>query len=287
MRILGGIEAGGTKFVCAVGHAPDDLEIVEIPTASPDQTIPRVVEFFKTRRPVSGLGIASFGPIDLEPRSDTYGHITGTPKVAWRNFDFAGSIARALHVPVAFDTDVNAAALAERRWGAAQGLNDFLYVTVGSGIGAGGMANGRLLHGRMHPEMGHVRVPHDREHDPFPGNCPYHGDCLEGLASGPAIRARWDKDPACLPDSHPAWDLEARYLALGLLSGICVLSPERVILGGGVMSREHLYPIIRGNVAELLNGYLDPPDIVPPSLGPRAGVLGAMALADALLNTTD
>ena len=287
MRILGGIEAGGSKFVCAAGHAPDDLEFVEIPTASPEQTIPRVVEFFKTRQPVNAVGIASFGPVDLEPGSDTYGHITGTPKTEWRNFDFAGSIARALHVPVAFDTDVNAAALAERRWGAAQGLNDFLYVTVGSGIGAGGMANGRLLHGRMHPEMGHVRVPHDRERDPFPGNCPYHGDCLEGLASGPAIRARWDKEPVCLPDSHPAWDLEARYLALGLLSGICVLSPERVILGGGVMRREQLYPMIRGNVAELLNGYLDAPDIVPPSLGSRAGVLGAMALADALLNTTD
>ncbi|HLG99718.1 MAG TPA: ROK family protein [Bryobacteraceae bacterium] len=283
MRVLGGIEAGGSKCVCALGHAPDDLEVSEIATTTPEQTIGRVIEFFKVRRAVHAIGVASFGPVDLDPESATYGHITWTPKLAWRNFDIAGMIGRALHVPVAIDTDVNAAALAERRWGAAQGLADFLYITVGSGIGAGGMANGRLMHGRMHPEFGHVRVPHDWERDPFRGNCPYHGDCLEGLAAAPAIQARWGQDPACLPDNHRAWDLEARYLALGIVNAICVLSPQRVILGGGVMARAQLYPMIRGTVAELLNGYLDAPQIVPPSLGSRAGVLGAMALADAAL----
>jgi len=284
MRTLGGIEAGGTKFVCAVGRPPDDLELMEIPVTTPEQTIALVLQFFKARPPVNAIGIASFGPVDLDPQSATFGYITWTPKLAWRNFDFAGAIRRALRVRVAFDTDVNAAALAERRWGAAQGLETFLYVTVGTGIGGGGMSNGRLLHGRMHPELGHLRVPHDRERDPFPGNCPYHGDCLEGLAAAPAIEARWDQDPRGLPDDHPAWDLEARYLALGLVNSICVLSPERIILGGGVMTREELFPMIRGNVAELLNGYLDACDIVPPSLGARAGVLGAMALAEAMLN---
>jgi fructokinase len=286
MRWLGGIEAGGSKFVCAAGHAPDNLEFAEIPTTTPQETIPRVVEFFKKRPPVRAIGIASFGPVDLEPASATFGFITWTPKLAWRNFDFAGAIGRALHTPVAFDTDVNAAGLAEHRWGAAQGLKTFLYVTVGTGIGAGGMANGRLLHGRMHPEMGHARVPHDRERDPFAGNCPYHADCLEGLAAARAIEARWGCEPSGLPDNHPAWDLEARYLALGLVNAICVLSPERIILGGGVLSREQLYPMVRGNIAELLNGYLDPPEVVAPSLGPRAGVLGAMALAEAMLNET-
>jgi len=283
MLALGGIEAGGTKFVCAVGHPPDELELAEIPTTTPEQTIGRVLEFFKARLPLRAIGIASFGPVDLDPLSATFGFITWTPKLAWRNLDFAGSIRKALHAPVAFDTDVNAAALAESRWGAAQGLDTFLYVTVGSGIGGGGMANGRLLHGRMHPEMGHLRVPHDLGRDPFAGNCPSHGDCLEGLASAPAIQARWGQDPSCLPDNHPAWDLEARYLAFGLVNAICVVSPQRIILGGGVMAREQLFPMIRGNVAELLNGYVDAPDIVPPSLGSRAGVLGAMALADATL----
>ena len=285
MLSVGGIEAGGTKFVCAVGHPPDELELFEIPTTTPVETIARILDFFRPQQPLRAIGIASFGPVDLDPLSATFGYITWTPKAAWRNFDVAGSIRKALSVPVAFDTDVNAAALAESRWGAAQGLDTFLYLTVGTGIGGGGIVNGRLLHGRMHPEMGHVRVPHDLARDSFLGSCPYHGDCLEGLAAGPAIRARWGQNPACLPDNHPAWDLEARYLALGLTNAICVLSPQRIILGGGVMAREQLFPMIRGNVAELLNGYIDAPDIVPPSLGSRAGVLGAMALAEAMANS--
>jgi fructokinase len=279
MPRLGGIEAGGSKFKCAAGSGPDDAEIVEIATTTPDETMERVFEFFRARQPVQAIGIASFGPIDPNPRSPTFGYITSTPKLPWRNFDFAGTVRRELAIPVAFDTDVNAAALAESGWGAARGLRSFLYVTVGTGLGGGAFIDGRLLHGRLHPEMGHVRIPHDRVRDPFPGNCPYHGDCLEGLAAGPAIEARWAKPAQQLPDGHAAWDLEAEYLALGIVSWTCTLSPERIVLGGGVMQREELFPKVRSRVAGLLNGYLEPPDIVPPDLGTRAGVLGAIALA--------
>jgi fructokinase len=279
---LGGIEAGGTKFVCAIGSGPDDLETCEIPTTTPDATIQRAVSFFKTGGPFKAIGIGSFGPIDPNPKSHTFGYITSTPKLAWRNVDLAGAMRRALGVAVAFDTDVNAAALGEFRWGAAQGLEDFLYLTVGTGIGGGGMSNGRLMHGRAHPEMGHIRIPHDLSRDPFPGCCPYHGDCLEGLASAPAIESRWGQAAGKLPAEHPAWDLEAHYLALGLCNWICTLSPQRVILGGGVMRREELFPLVRTKLAALLGDYLDPAEIVPPQLGARAGVLGAIALAQAL-----
>ncbi len=279
MPRLGGIEAGGSKFKCAAGSGPGDAEIAEFPTTNPQETIGRVAEFFRTREPVESVGIASFGPIDPNPQSPTFGYITSTPKPGWRNFDFAGAVKDALGIPVAFDTDVNAAALAESRWGAARGLRSFLYITVGTGIGGGAFIDGRLLHGRLHPEMGHLRVPHDRLRDPFAGHCPYHGDCLEGLAAGPAIQARWGLAGHLLPDGHPAWDLEGDYLALGVVSWTCVLSPERIVLGGGVMQREELFPKIRLRVGELLNGYLESPEIVPPELGTRAGVLGAIALA--------
>ncbi len=240
----------------------------------------RVVEYFRSRPPVGAIGIGSFGPVDPNPQSKTFGYITSTPKLAWRNFDFAGAIRQALGVAVAFDTDVNAAALAEHRWGAAQGLDDFIYVTVGTGVGGGGMSNGRLLHGRMHPEMGHIRVPHDRARDPFAGNCPYHGDCLEGLVAAPAIQARWGQPPHLLPAGHPAWKLEAHYLALGLANWICSLSPMRIILGGGIMQHVELFEMVRSEVTGLLNGYVESPEIVPPALGARAGVLGAIALAE-------
>jgi len=273
------MEAGGTKFVCAVGSHFDDLEAVEFPTTTPQETIPKVAGFFQSRQPLDALGIGSFGPIDPNPKSATFGYITSTPKLAWRNFDLAGAMRDALHLPVAFDTDVNVAALAEFRWGAAQDLETFLYVTVGTGIGGGAMINGRLLHGRQHPEMGHIRVPHDRALDPFPGNCPYHGDCLEGLIAAPALEARWGQPAHLLPAGHAAWDLLTHYLALGLTNWISTLSPEKVILGGGVMQRSELFPQLRSRVAELLNGYIDPPDLVPPRLGARAGVLGAIVLA--------
>lgn len=279
MPRFGGIEAGGSKFVCAAGSGPEDATFSEFPTTTPEQTIAHVVDFFRAVGPVATIGIASFGPIDRNPQSPTFGYITSTPKLAWRNFDFAGTVHRALGTPIAFDTDVSAAALAESRWGAARGLSTFLYVTVGTGLGGGALVDGRLLHGRLHPEMGHIRVPHDRARDPFAGNCPYHGDCLEGLAAAPAIQARWNQPGHLLPGGHPAWGLEAEYLAQGIVNWTCILSPERVVLGGGVMQREELFPKIRARVAELLNGYLDPPEIVPAQLGGRSGALGAMALA--------
>src|SRR5579862_7150476 len=237
MPRFGGIEAGGSKFVCAAGSGPEDAEFVEFPTTTPQETIGQVAHFFRSHNPVAALGIASFGPVDLNSASPTFGYITSTPKLDWRNFDFAGSVRRALALPIAFDTDVNAAALAESRWGAARGLRSFLYVTIGTGLGGGAFIDGRLLHGRSHAEMGHIRVPHDVARDPFTGNCPFHGDCLEGLAAGPAIAARWGQPGHLLPDGHPAWDLEAEYLALGLVNWACTLSPETIVLGGGVMQR--------------------------------------------------
>jgi fructokinase len=291
MPLWGGIEAGGTKFVCAVGTGPDDLRAeVRFPTTTPEASFGRAIEFFQQqheKEPLAAVGIASFGPVDPNPDSPTFGYITTTPKPGWAHTDFAGTIRRALGLPVGFDTDVNVAALGERRWGAAQGLDNFVYLTIGTGIGGGGMVNGKLIHGLVHPEMGHIRIPHDRDRDPYAGACPYHGDCLEGLAIGPALEARWGQRGETLPVDHPAWELEAEYLALGLVSIICILSPERIIMGGGVMEQRQLFPLVRGRVQELLNGYLQAPAIldrideyiVPPGLGNRAGVLGAIALA--------
>ena len=288
MTILyGGIEAGGTKFVCAVGSSPDDLCETRFPTTTPDETIQRAIAFFREQPRVAAIGIASFGPIDLHPDSPTFGYITTTPKPGWANADLAGAIRRALAVPVGFDTDVNAAALGEHRWGAAQGLSSFIYLTIGTGIGGGGLASGKLLHGMIHPEMGHIRLPHDFARDPFPGSCPFHGDCLEGLASGPALEKRWGVRAETLSADHPAWELQAHYLALALVNYICILSPQRIVMGGGVMEQRQLFPLIRREVQQLLNGYVQSPSIVenidayivPPGLGKRAGVLGALALA--------
>jgi fructokinase len=192
-----------------------------------------------------------------------------------------------LKVPVGFDTDVNGAALGEHRWGAAQDLHTFVYLTVGTGIGGGAMVAGALVHGLLHPEMGHILIAR-RADDDFPGACPFHDSCLEGLASGPAIEKRWGRNADALPDEHPAWELEAHYLALGLANLVCTLSPQRVILGGGVMTRRQLFPLIRQKVRELLNGYVQAPAIttdnevfiVPPGLGNSSGVLGALALAE-------
>ncbi|MCH5373639.1 MAG: ROK family protein [Planctomycetes bacterium] len=290
--MVGGIEAGGTKFVCAVGTGPDDIRAeTRFPTSTPDQTIARAVDFFREQQsesgPLGAIGIASFGPVDPNPDSDRFGYITSTPKPGWKDSDFGGRIQRELAVPVGFDTDVNVAALGEARWGAAQGLDTFLYLTVGTGIGGGGLVNGRMMHGLIHPEMGHVRIPHDLREDSFSGRCPYHGDCLEGLACGPAIEERWGRAAHELPADHPAWTLEARYLALALVNYICTLSPQRIIMGGGVMEQQQLFPLIRTEVQRLLGGYVQDPAvlqdidryIVPPALGSSAGVLGAIALA--------
>jgi fructokinase len=290
-KLFGGIEAGGTKFVCAVGTDAGTLSgRIEFGTTSPAETIGRVLAFFEEqtrRQPMAAIGIASFGPVDLNPASSQWGYITSTPKEGWRNVDLAGPVKRAFGLPVAFDTDVNAAALGERRWGAARGFDTFVYVTVGTGIGGGGMVGGQRLHGMLHPEMGHMRIAHDFKADPFPGGCPFHGDCWEGLAAGPTIQARWGDRGQELPEDHPAWELEAHYLALGVNNLVCTLSPQRIILGGGVMRRAHLFPMVRRRASQLLNGYIQTPEInrqiddyiVPPQLGDNAGVLGAIALA--------
>ncbi|HEY4086569.1 MAG TPA: ROK family protein [Bryobacteraceae bacterium] len=277
--MFGAIEAGGTKFVCGVGTGPDDLRSVRIPTADPEPTIAAAIAFLRNEGGgnLRAIGIGSFGPICTDRRSSRWGYITSTPKIAWRDRDLAGPIQKAFGVPVGFDTDVNAAALGEARWGAARDGEDSVYLTVGTGIGGGAIVAGRLVHGTSHPEMGHIRLPHE---DGFAGVCPYHGDCLEGLASGPAIQARWGKPAEELPEDHPAWAAEVRYLALAIVNFATVLSTRRVILGGGVMRNAFLYPAIRREVASLLNNYIEPPEIVAPELGDRAGVCGALALAD-------
>jgi fructokinase len=278
MSVFGGIESGGSKWELAIGTGPDDLRASEtIPTTTPDETIARAVAFFKRHRP-DAVGIGSFGPLDSRRASPTWGHVTTTPKPGWANTDVGQAIRRLLSVPVAFDTDVNAAALAEHLWGAARGLHTFCYITVGTGIGGGVMVDGLLLHGLVHPEFGHMRIPHDLVADPFPGACPYHGDCWEGLAAGTAIERRWGA-PAASLDDPAVWTLEARYLALGLVSVISVLSPEAILLGGGVMERPELLDLVQREVEALVNGYLNPPRIARPALGTRAGVLGAIALA--------
>lgn len=295
MAVFGGIEAGGTKWECAVGTGPGDLRATEtILTTSPAETIGRAVAFFEREGPVDALGIGSFGPVDLKPSSPGWGRITTTPKPGWAHADVAPAIGRRLSVPVAFDTDVNAAALGEHRWGAAQGLDTFCYVTIGTGIGGGVMAGGKLLHGLLHPEFGHLRIPHDTAADPFAGACPYHGDCWEGLASGTAIESRWGRRPEELAGDEAVWELEARYVALGLVSVISVLSPERIVLGGGIGTVAGLLPLVRREIVALVGGYLDAPELaeeidrymVPPELGARSGVLGAIALAEALRPAT-
>lgn len=290
--LFAGLEAGGTKWVCALARSDGEiLEETQVATLSPSETIPRVIAFLDERSAVygklRGIGIGSFGPLDLDPASATYGYLTTTPKLGWTRTNLVGVFREAFGLPVGFDTDVNAAALGEARWGAARGLADFVYLTIGTGIGGGGMANGKLIHGLVHPEMGHLRVPHDLQRDPFPGICPYHGDCLEGLASGPALEARWGIRGEEIPWDHPAWKLEAHYLALGLVNIICTLSPRRIIMAGGVMQQKQLFPLIRQDVRRILNGYIQSVSlesgiedyIVPPALGNKSGVMGAIALA--------
>jgi fructokinase len=289
--IVGGVELGGTKVVCAVGTGPDDVQdLVRFPTTTPEQTLGRIIRFFRgvPTRPAT-VGIASFGPLDPDPASPGYGFITRTPKPGWGDTSCGPPIAAALGVPIAFDTDVNAAALGEYCWGATRDVATSIYLTVGTGIGGGALVNGRRLHGLLHPEMGHLLLPRIAGDD-FPGNCPFHGRCLEGLASGTAIQARWGRPGEELPADHPAWAMEAAYLAMGLVNLALSLSPQRIVVGGGVMRQPSLLPSIRRQVSELLNGYVQSPAvlrdieqyIVAPALGDRAGVLGAFAMAQEL-----
>jgi fructokinase len=285
--ILGGIEAGGTHWSCAVGDGAGTIERSEsFATTTPEETIARAVAFFERNGPPSALGVGCFGPIELHRSSPRWGRITTTPKRGWSDTDVVAMLRAELDVPTAFETDVNAAAVGEWRWGAGRGLQTFSYVTVGTGIGGGVVADGRPLHGLVHPEIGHMRVPHDRGRDPFPGSCPFHGDCLEGLASGEALRQRWGV-PGEELDRPEAWELEADYLALGLANLVLTLSPERIVLGGGVAGTPGLLALVRDRLPEVLAGYLDAPQlregidgyVVAPELGGRAGVLGAIELA--------
>jgi fructokinase len=294
IRLYGGIEAGGTKFVCAVGTGPEDLRAqIQFPTTTPAETVTKAIDFFQKHsasEPLAAIGIASFGPLDLNPESSTFGYIIQTPKEGWSGVNLAGIIENTLGIPVVIDTDVNGAALGERNWGAARELDNFIYLTVGTGIGGGGIINGKLMHGLIHPEVGHIRLPHDLKADPFPGSCPFHGDCWEGLASGDAMEKRWGKSPEHIPPDHPAWKLETTYIALGVSNLILTLSPQRIILGGGIMKKSGLLPAIRQKVKELLNGYIASPEVaekldrylVSPELGDMSGVLGAIALSQRL-----
>ncbi len=297
-RLYGGIEAGGTKFVCMVASGPDHVVAeTRFSTVLPAETIQKAIEFFAPfagRGDLAALGIGSFGPLDLNTASPTYGYITSTPKPNWHQVDLFGSIRKAFDLPVAFDTDVNAAAFGEQYWTSGNRLLDpFVYMTVGTGIGVGVIANGRPLHGLVHPEAGHMAIPHDRARDPFPGVCPYHADCLEGLATGVSMKQRWGQPAETLPNSHPGWDLEAGYIALGLANLVCAYSPAHIVLGGGVPQHAGLHAAVRSKVQQALNGYIQSPMIleriedyiVPPSMGKQAGVLGAIAMAIALAGT--
>lgn len=290
-KLYGGVEAGGTKFVCVVASGPGQIvDEMRYMTTSPRETLERAVHFFEpfvASGQVSAIGIGSFGPVDLNPDSPTFGYITATPKPGWSNTDVLGTLRRALRVKTAFDMDVNAAALGEYLWGASKGFDPSLYLTIGTGIGGGYIIDGRPLVGLLNLEMGHLRLPHNRELDPFPGNCPFHGDCFEGLASGPAIEKRLGMTGVMIPESDAFWDLEADYIASALMNYILTLSPRKIILGGGVMQREFLFPKVRRRVRELLNGYVSSKVvteniedyIVPPGLGSQSGSLGAIALA--------
>ena len=291
-KLYAAIEGGGTKFICAVMDADRKiLSEARFPCQSPSETIANCLNFFQTAQPqlgpLSALGIASFGPLDPRPDSPDFGKILATPKPGWVNTDLVTPFVKALALPVAFDTDVNAAVLAESLWGAGKGLKNLVYYTIGTGIGGGVIAENRLIHGLMHPEMGHAYLPHDYAQDPFPGVCPFHQDCFEGLASGPAVEARWRKKAYELPADHPAWKLEAHYIALAMVNTALILAPERIILGGGVMAQSQLFPLVRAEFLKLLNDYLQIPAIlrdidsyiVPSGLKGIAGLYGALALA--------
>lgn len=284
IMVFGALEAGGTKMVCAIGDEQGKiLKRASIPTETPDITMPKLAEFFSGEG-IAALGIGCFGPIDLNRNSKTYGYITTTPKLAWKNYDICGYFRDRLGVAVGFDTDVNGSMLGEATWGCAKGLDSAIYVTVGTGIGVGIMAGGKLLHGMLHPEGGHILMP-VRSDDPYKGKCPYHGACLEGLASGPAIEERWGLPAKELADRPEVWDLEGYYLAHALTNYIMILSPQKIILGGGVLHQTHLMGRIRQYVKEMTGGYIATKEledldsyIVLPSLDDNQGILGALKL---------
>ncbi len=296
-----GIEGGGTKFVCVYGSSPTDLQDrTVIKTESPEITLGEVIAYIRAvqkKTTIKAIGLAIFGPLDLDLSSPTYGYITTAAKPGWGNYPVVKTLKAAFDLPVGFDTDVNGSAIGEYRWGAAKGLSDFLYLTVGTGIGGGAMVNGELLHGSSHPEMGHMLIPQDMERDSaFKGVCMYHKNCLESLASGPSMKTRWNVNSALdLPQDHRAWDLEAHYLAVGLANYMLTLAPKRIIMGGGVMRQAHLLPKIRKEIVKCLSGYLKDDKImqrlddyvVGPGLEENSGICGAIALAEKSLQQTN
>lgn len=284
--ILGALEAGGTKMVCAIGDENGNVfERISIPTETPAVTVPKMLAFFQDKG-IEAMGIACFGPVDLNPESSTYGYITTTPKLAWANYNIVGAFQDALHVPVGFDTDVNGSELGEATWGAAKDVDSSIYITIGTGVGMGAMVNGKLLHGMLHPEAGHVILQKHPE-DHYTCRCPYHTSCLEGLAAGPAIEERWGTKAVKLADRKEVWELEAYYIGQALADYILILSPKRIILGGGVMHQEHLLPLVRQQVLRQLNGYIHTREliedidhyIVLPQLNDNQGVMGCLKLA--------
>jgi fructokinase len=292
----GAVEGGGTKFVCAVGEGPDRiLARARIETTTPEETLNRVADFFAGAAPERGLaavGVACFGPLELDPGAPQFGALLATPKPGWSGAPVAQTLRQRLGVPVAIDTDVNGAALGEWRWGAAQGCDPALYLTIGTGIGGGVVLDGRPLHGLLHPEMGHIPLPRlawpDGRADDFPGVCPFHGACFEGLASGPALAARAGAPAETLGPQHPLWELAAGYVAHALATYVLTLSPRRIVVGGGVSQSGDLLRRVRRRLPRVLNGYVGRPEVdaaveayvVAPRFGQEAGLVGALALAE-------
>jgi fructokinase len=291
-ELIAAVEAGGTKFNCAIGTGPDDIRSqVRIETTSPTETLREMMDYLEhaTREHgrIHAIGMGSFGPLDLQPSSDTYGYITTTPKDGWKYTDMLSAMRECFHVPIGFDTDVNAAALAEHTWGNGKGCDSLVYLTVGTGIGGGVLLRGEPHHGALHPEIGHIMVPQVMSEAPNPdGICPYHGTCLEGLISGPALEARWGAPPETFEPEHACWGEFASLMSLALMNLTLTVSPQRFILGGGVMHQTQLYPMIQEELQRMLNGYMDNYEVqegmehyvVHPALGDNAGLLGALAL---------
>ncbi|PTM58028.1 ROK family protein [Desmospora activa] len=282
---VGGLEAGGTKMVCAIGDGNGRIvERSSFATTTPEETVPQILQFFKAHA-IAALGVGCFGPIELRETHHDYGKILHTPKIPWVRYPIFETLKKGLQVPIALTTDVNAAVIGETRKGAAQGVDSCLYITVGTGIGAGAIINGKLLAGFSHPEMGHISVKRHGS-DTFQGNCPYHSDCLEGLASGTAIEARFQAPAASLSSRQEVWKMEAHYLAEAIAQYILILMPKRIIIGGGVMKQAHLFPLIRKEVSQRMAGYVDIDSfdldsyISPPSLGDDAGITGSLLLAE-------
>lgn len=283
--LLGAIEGGGTKMICAIGDENGRIQKqISVKTEEPAVTMPEIIGFFKQYE-IEGLGLASFGPVDLDRNSATYGYITSTTKLKWRNYNILGCLKEELKVPCGFDTDVNGSALGELSFGAFRGLKNAVYITVGTGVGIGVVSNGAMLHGMLHPEGGHVFVKRHPA-DSYRGGCAYHEDCLEGMASGPSIEARTGRRAELLDKDDPVWEFISLYVAQAICDYIFTLSPERIILGGGVMKQEQLFPMIRRDVVKLLGGYIDTPQIkdidsyiVPASLGGNQAIMGCMRLA--------